>query len=291
MDALEPTLGEIYYSTEFQQYSLILGEEEAYYYARNDLIREREQELWEAYCARHAKHLRVLGACLEAAVIDGKAVRNPVRQLRPEARPRPQRKEAAYFENDELPRLFAELSGTGYRVLFELALKTAMREGEIVALRWADVDLSEEQIRVRRNYTAGRLGETKNRERRIISLTDDLVTSLGEWWGMAGDLDEEDLVFSRNGDFIPHWVLTRQLLYPAMKRAGIPREGPTGEKRTFHSLRHTFAKRALESGRQITWLSFHMGHSSLKVTTDIYGHWERAEAKREARQMEGVFGV
>jgi integrase len=44
-------------------------------------------------------------------------------------------------------------------------------------------------------------------------------------------------------------------LYPAMAAAGIPRAGPTLEKRTFHSFRHTFAKRALESGAQITWLS------------------------------------
>ena len=78
---------------------------------------------------------------------------------------------------------------------------------------------------------------------------------------------------------------------PVRYRASIPREGPTGEKRTFHSLRHTYAKRALESGRQITWLSRHLGHSTLKVTTDIYGHWERAERRREAHQMEGVFGI
>ena len=69
------------------------------------------------------------------------------------------------------------------------------------------------------------------------------------------------------------------------------RVGPTQERRTFHSFRHTFAKRALESGAQITWLSRHLGHSSLKVTTDIYGHWERAERKLQAAKMEGVFPV
>ena len=76
-----------------------------------------------------------------------------------------------------------------------------------------------------------------------------------------------------------------------MERAGVPRVGPTGEKRTFHSYRHTYAKRALESGAQITWLSRHLGHSSLKVTTDIYGHFERAERKIQAAKMEGVFPV
>lgn len=94
-----------------------------------------------------------------------------------------------------------------------------------------------------------------------------------------------------SGGYVPHWVLTRQVLYPAMKRAGIKREGPTGKKRTFHSLRHTYAKRALETGREITWLSKHLGHSSLKVTVDIYGHWSRGEAKRQAEKMLGVFGV
>ena len=76
-----------------------------------------------------------------------------------------------------------------------------------------------------------------------------------------------------------------------MKRVGVDRVGPTGEKRTFHSRRHTFAKRALEIGRQVTWLSRHLGHSSLKVTTDVYGHWERETAKQEAAQMAGIFGV
>jgi integrase len=42
-----------------------------------------------------------------------------------------------------------------------------------------------------------------------------------------------------------------------MKAAGIERVGPTGQKGMFHTFRHTFAKRALESGRQITWLSRH----------------------------------
>lgn len=92
----------------------------------------------------------------------------------------------------------------------------------------------------------------------------------------------------------------RSWLYPAMaatetsgggKVDEIPRVGPTGEKRTFHSFRHTFAKRALESGRPITWLSRHLGHSSLAVTSEVYGHWERAERKREAQAMAGVFGV
>src|SRR3954447_567367 len=58
-----------------------------------------------------------------------------------------------------------------------------------------------------------------------------------------------------------------------MRRAGITRVGPTGEPRTSHSFRHTFAKIALENQRPVTWLSRHLGHSSVQVTTGVYGHF------------------
>ena len=64
-----------------------------------------------------------------------------------------------------------------------------------------------------------------------------------------------------------------------------------GEKRTFHSLRHTFARVAIENSRPIFWLSKHLGHSSLDVTANVYGHFEKATRKREAEAMAGVFGV
>jgi integrase len=189
-----------------------------------------------------AKHLRVLGACLQAAVFYRYADSNPVRELPPAQRPRPEHKEAAYFENDELPDLFAHLVEEPYRTLCLVALKTGMS-------CWRDKTC----------HPGG---------------SDSLI-----FHGEDGDT------------FLTPSVLLRSHLYPAMASAKISRVGPTQEKRTFHSFRHTFAKRALERGAQITWLSRHLGHSSLKVTTDIYGHWERAERKLQAAKMEGAFSV
>jgi integrase len=54
------------------------------------------------------------------------------------------------------------------------------------------------------------------------------------------------------------------------------RVGPTGEKRTFDSLRHSFARIALGHGAELTGLSRHLGHSSTAVTDGVYGHWSRA---------------
>jgi integrase len=76
-----------------------------------------------------------------------------------------------------------------------------------------------------------------------------------------------------------------------MKRAGIDRVGPTGEKRTWHSFRHTYARVALEHGAPIFWLSRQLGHSSVQVTQDVYGHWSRSARKAEAAKLQGAFVV
>jgi integrase len=256
--------------------------------AFNAFLRERKIS-----DSTRAKHLRVLATCLTSAVQHGYAARNPVKELPRGERPQAEKREAAYFLNDELPRLFLAVEPGVFRTLFLVALKTGMREGELVGLTWGDIDLGESVIHVRRTYTDGYLHEPKNHEKREVDLTPEVVELLGQWWGECGRPENDRLVFpgdSKSGYIVPTTILKREL-YPAMVRADVPRVGPTGVKRTFHSFRHTFAKVALENGRQITWLSRHMGHSSLKVTTDIYGHWERATRKAQVAELEGAFGV
>jgi integrase len=74
-----------------------------------------------------------------------------------------------------------------------------------------------------------------------------------------------------------------------MDRAGIPRECPEGRarelKRNVHSLRHTFAKRALEGGRSLFWLSRYLGHSDTSVTDKVYGHLEADRSRQEVDEL------
>jgi integrase len=180
-----------------------------------------------------------------------------------------------------------------FRTLFLTALKTGMREGELIALTWADVDLVAAVTRVRRTCTDGMVHEPKNHERRDVDLTPEVVDLLGQWWGELGSPADDRLVFpgdGRDGYLVNGTILKREL-YPAMERAGIPRIGPTGEKRTFHSFRHTFARVALEHGAELTWLSRHLGHSSTAVTDRVYGHWSRAARKRAMERLADAFAV
>jgi integrase len=66
---------------------------------------------------------------------------------------------------------------------------------------------------------------------------------------------------------------------------GVDRVGPYGKKRTWHSLRHTYARLWIEAGGNIYALSAQLGHSSVKVTTDRYGHFSREASKLEAEKV------
>jgi integrase len=94
-----------------------------------------------------------------------------------------------------------------------------------------------------------------------------------------------------DGGYLSPTTVTRVVLYGAMKGAGVPREGEHGRKRTFHSLRHSFARIALQAGARIDWVQRQLGHSSIVLTVGTYGRWKRQAEKAEAERLEGAFPV
>ena len=238
-----------------------------------------------------AKHLRQLGACLEAAITEGYATENPVRKLHKTARPKVPKSKPAYYTNDELKRLWPELAERPiYLALCKLAVTTGMRFGELAALRWPDVDLLSRELHVARTFTQG-IGEgtPKSGEPRTVDLTPPAATVLEGWYAANGG---DGLVFEREwgGNVLPGYVVD-YVLYPALERAAIPRMGERGRKRDFHSFRHTFARIALENSAEITWVQRQLGHSSITLTVDTYGSWARSAEKREAQKLKGAFPV
>jgi integrase len=174
-----------------------------------------------------AKHLRVLGACCRRPSSTDSRTRTQFgssrqrRDLGRSERKRPTSRIGSFHVS-------LHTGSDPYRTVCLTALKTGMRQGELLALRWADVDLEQAVIRVRSSYTGELVGTPKNRERRDVDLITDVVDLLTAWRDKCG-CSIEDLVFAgENGNrFLSPTVMLRRHLYPAMAAAEIRRAGPT----------------------------------------------------------------
>jgi integrase len=237
-----------------------------------------------------AKHLRHLAACLEAAVADGLLTTNPVRRLDRSSRPKAAKRRPSFFTDDELRRLWPELEKRPvYLNLCRLAVLTGLRHGELAALRWTDVRLLDGELEVRRQFTHGvEVDRTKDAEPRTVHLVPQARELLADWYAATGD---EGLVFELEQGGHLDDSNTRKVLYRAMAKAGVPREGDSGRARTFHSFRHSFARVALEHGQSIQWVKDELGHSTITLTVDLYGSWSQAAARAEADKLAGAFAV
>lgn len=240
-----------------------------------------------------AKHLRQLGACLQAAVSEGYASENAVRRLHKTARPKVAKSRPAYYTDAELARLWPELAFRPVMLaLCKTAVGTGLRFGELAALHWSDVDLLNRELHVARTFVDG-VGEqaTKSNEPRTVDLTPPAARLLEEWFKTVGAGAVTDgLVFPREeGGHLTSGYVTKRVLYPALERAGISRVGERGRARDFHSFRHTFARIALEGGAEIVWVQRQLGHSSITLTVDTYGAWARSAEKSQAERLADAF--
>jgi integrase len=252
--------------------------------------RTRGKQERELSPATQAKHLRHLGACFAMAVSEGYAAENPVKQLHKSARPKVRKSRPVYYTDAELARLWPELAERPvYLALHKVAVTTGLRFGELAALEWdGDVDLLNREVHVRKQYSEG-IGIVempKDNEERTVDLSPQAASVLEQWFTESGG---GKLVFEREtGGYLSNGY-TRDVLYKALDRAGIPREGESGRLRDFHALRHTFARITLQHGTPIVWVKEQLGHSSITLTVDLYGHWSEAARKAEAQKLAGAF--
>jgi integrase len=152
------------------------------------------------------------------------------------------------------------------RVLFMAAVLTGMREGELLGLKWDDFDWRNGQVHVRRSYNHGQFYEPKTKaSRRKIDLPPELMSSLKRWQ-LQAPISEHDLVFPTEvgtPEGAANMFYRRYL--PTLRRAGLPRI-------RFHNLRHTYASLLINQGEHPKYIQSQMGHSSINVTMDTYGH-------------------
>jgi len=153
-----------------------------------------------------------------------------------------------------------------WKLIIKAAIYSGMREGELLGLQWGDIDWNTKEIYVRRTFSDGRFSEPKTRSsRRRIRIDETLVQKLKRW-KLKCPKGELELVFP-NGAGNPenHGNLLNRGFYPALRRAGL-------RKIRFHDLRHTYASLLIANDEKPKRIQTLLGHSSIKITLDIYGH-------------------
>jgi integrase len=217
----------------------------------------------------------ILRAILDTAVRDGALGSNPAAAVR---RPRVTIKEASHLTPVQVASLLHAARGTRYAPLFALLVHTGLRRGEALALQWSDVDLERHTLRVRGTLSRidGALVVTEPKtakSKRFVPISSPAEALLravraaqeAERHQAGSAWHETGFVFTTEfGEPCDPRNAFRALRVAAIK-AGLPEAG-------LHTLRHSAASVMLIGGVPLKVVSDILGHSSIAITGDIYGH-------------------
>jgi integrase len=153
------------------------------------------------------------------------------------------------------------------RVLYLCAAMSGMRRGELLALRWRDIDWANSVVRVRRAYTRGEFGTPKSRRSsRVVPLADRLAAELEQHYRRTRWQGDDDLVFAHPLSGRPYDPsrLRKRFAAAAARACARPVR--------FHDLRHTFGTQMAAAGAPLRMVQEWLGHSDYR-TTSIYADY------------------
>ena len=205
-------------------------------------------------------------------------------------------------KGDRLPMSILEqkqmleiISGGIYENIFRLVLQTGLRVGEVLGLKWSDVDFENRVLHVQRSLKQDKenktlvLGETKTKAgKRNIPLTEECIkifkSEKKSQNGYAVDIKYGDLVFRKeNGSPISRFCLAARIDYLCRKNGM--------RKISMHILRHTFATRCIEGGMNPKALQAIMGHEKISTTLDLYVHSDDDYKTKEIEKVQKYLNI
>jgi len=231
-----------------------------------------------------------LHKALKQAVLDGLVPQNAAEAVKP---PQVRREEMRPLTPEQVKALLEAARGDRLEALYLLAVTTGLRQGELLGLKWEDVDLEAGKLQVRRTLATAKGGQAltapkTSKSRRSVSLTRSSVDALKshlkhqlEEINRAGSLWQENgLIFaSEEGQPLKRRNITNSKFRSLRKRAGL-------SAIRFHDLRHTCATLLLGRNVNPKIVSEMLGHASIAITLDTYSHVLPNMQNEAAKAME-----
>jgi integrase len=254
----------------------------------------RTSKLEAGLSRRTVRYLLVLlRQALGQAVEDGLLARNVAQGVK--VRQIGDGEEVRYLAPQQAKALLAAAREDRLEALYVLAVHTGLRQGELLALRWADVDLGARKLSVRRTLSSAKTGPRFTapktaKSRRTVRITDAAVVALARHGAAQekerarlGNLwdDSGDLVFrSTTGSPLNRHNLVKRSFKPLLEKAGLPHSV------RFHDLRHTAASLLFSRGTHPKMVQELLGHSDISVTLNTYSHMVPGMDDRVVGDME-----
>jgi integrase len=236
----------------------------------------------------HVVLQRVLGQALKWGLVS----RNAASLTDP---PRPVRHEMQVLDAKQVRTLLSETADDRLGALYLLASFTGIRQGELFALKWTDIDLDTGVIHIRRTLRWGNRdfefdSPKTAKSERPVAISAKAITALRKHRSMQSteavrlgpSWNDTELVFTdrAGGPLRPQNFLRRDFR-PALERAGLP-------SITFHQLRHTAASLALANGVPVPDVSAMLGHAGPHITLKTYAHIMPGSERQTAEAMEAA---
>ena len=243
-------------------------------------VRAWQTKLLKTLKPRTVKNIRnLLGQILGDAVMDDILEKNAVRRVVPPKHI--QEDDIIPFTMEEVKTLISNATGWGKNFI-TVAFFTGMRTGELLALKWEDIDFNSRKIVIRRTIRHGIVGTTKTGKTRVIDMLDIVHEALKDKYVENGLRDEFIFTSKKGTPYVEASAVNTTYWKPLLKRCGIA-------YKIMYNTRHTFATLMLLNGEDVLWVSKMLGHSNISTTMKYYIKFTEEKGKKRATFLQDVF--
>lgn len=251
---------------------------------RLDQIKPSDVALWQnklldKLTPRRVRNIRaVLNTFFEDAMRDEIIDKNPVSRVKI---PKIEKVEVKSFTLDEM-KIIIDGAEDDLKAFCALGFFTGMRSGEMIGLRWSDIDFKKREISIKQAIKMGVISTPKTQSSvRTIDILDQLMPYLKEQHKRTGD--QNSYVFlNKEGNHYYDIKRIRNIRWKnLLKGLDIP-------YRTIYQMRHTFATVMIEHGEDILWVSHMLGHTDTSMTLQMYAKYRKQENRKRATFLTGM---